>query len=329
MKKNSYSSNFIIILSGPTGVGKTDFVLRLADSFPLEIINADVGQLYTPLTIGTAKPDWRHEKVPHHLFDVLDTPESLTVVRYRELIVPLLEQCWARKTIPVIVGGSLFYIQSLLFPPQEYSAPSDVPYEKDSLVGDNDLWQQLFAIDPDRAQAIHPHDIYRVQRALDIWHETGIKPSLKKPKYEPIAPYLFLYCMRERNDLYARINERVTAMIDAGWLEETSALVGTPWQDFLLAKKIIGYDDILNYLLHNSHDKASLIASIAQKTRNYAKRQETFWRGLARKLDEYVSPQSSKLPKITTLDLTLLDHDLYIKQLSLFITNLNKESESL
>jgi tRNA dimethylallyltransferase len=326
--KHSLSSpkKFIIIVSGPTGVGKTDFVLRLADSFPLEIINADVGQLYTPLTIGTAKPDWRHERVPHHLFDVLTTPQSLTVIQYRNLVLPLIEQCWQRNTIPVIVGGSLFYIQSLLFPPQEYTT-SDVQHEKGFSLKD-DIWQQLFEIDPERAQAIHPHDIYRLQRALQIWHETGVKPSLKKPIYDPIAPYLFVYCTRERNNLYARINERVATMIDAGWLEETKLLLGTPWQDFLLAKKIIGYDDIVHYLLNNSHDKALLIDLIAQKTRKYAKRQETFWRRLSEKLSEYVSPQPLKLPKITTLDLTLLDHDLYIKQLSFLITNLNKESES-
>ncbi len=325
MKHNSSFSRFIIILSGPTGVGKTDFILRLADSFPLEVINADVGQLYTPLIIGTAKPDWRHEKVPHHLFDVIDEPASLTVTQYRNLVKPIIEQCWQKNTIPVLVGGSLFYIQSLLFPPQEQNS-QQVSEQDYSLEGN--LWQKLQEIDPERAKALHHNDTYRLQRALHIWHETGIKPSLQKPLYNPLAPYLFLYCTRERNDLYARINERVTSMIQAGWLEETSVLLDTPWQDFLLKKKIIGYDDILHYFLQHSRDKESLIALIAKKTRNYAKRQETFWRGLEKKLSEYNSPDANKLPKIDTLDLTLLDLDLYIKQLSVFITNLNKESES-
>ena len=111
--------NFIGIITGPTGVGKTDFVLKLADHLPIEIINADVGQFYAPLNIGTAKPDWRHEHVPHHLFDILDEPRSMTVIQYRTLAHSLIQECWARNTIPFFVGGSFFYIQSLLFPPRE------------------------------------------------------------------------------------------------------------------------------------------------------------------------------------------------------------------
>lgn len=319
--KQSISSKFIIIVSGPTGVGKTDFVVSLADHFPLEIINADVGQLYTPLTIGTAKPDWKHEKVPHHLFDVINEPQSLTVMHYRNMVLPLLEQCWQRNSIPVIVGGSLFYIKSLLFPPFTVEPERDATKGLISHVTD-DLWRRLYEIDPDRARALHKNDSYRIQRALSLWSETGIKPSQQKPIYDPIASYLFLYCTRQRTDLYGRINQRVSHMIDAGWIEETKALVGTPWEDFLLSKKIIGYDDIVRYLLHHAHDRDALIEIIAQKTRNYAKRQETFWRGLEKNLREYLSPQALTLPKIDTLDLTLLDHDLYIKQLSFLLTNL-------
>ena len=112
---------FILIISGPTGVGKTDFVFELSRHFPLEFINADVGQFYTPLTIGTAKPNWRHETVPHHLFDILDEPKSLSVMQYRDLASVLIRSCWERKKIPVFVGGSLFYLKSLLF------SQADVP----------------------------------------------------------------------------------------------------------------------------------------------------------------------------------------------------------
>lgn len=111
-------SSYLIIIAGPTGVGKSDVGLALASNINGEIINADVGQLYTPLSIGTAKPEWKESEVPHHLFDVLDKPVDFTVTQYRELLLKTVHDVCNRNRVPIIVGGSSFYLSSLFFPPK-------------------------------------------------------------------------------------------------------------------------------------------------------------------------------------------------------------------
>ena len=105
----------IIFIYGPTAVGKSDYAVGLADVAPIEIVNCDVGQLYTPLFIGTAKPDWKNEKVPHHLFDVIDEPRDYTVIEYKKALLSVCNEIWARGATPVVVGGSGFYIKSLFW----------------------------------------------------------------------------------------------------------------------------------------------------------------------------------------------------------------------
>ena len=116
----------VIIVYGPTGVGKTDFALKIAECLPVEIINMDVGQLYTPLSIGTAKPDMRTVPVAHHGFNVLSEPEHFTVVAYRTLCEQLIKDIWSRGKVPVLVGGSGFYLKSLFFPPLSAENEKDV-----------------------------------------------------------------------------------------------------------------------------------------------------------------------------------------------------------
>lgn len=275
----------IIIIYGPTGVGKTDCALSLAQTRGGEIINMDMGALYAPLTIGTAKPDWQSSAIPHHLFDVIDMPRQVTVAEYRELLIPILESIWKQGNVPILVGGSGFYLKSLFFPPQGAPICKSSAYEN---IPDDQLWNHLVHIDPDRAQSIDSHDLYRIRRALDIWYATGKKPSEYVPLFQPIAPFELYFLMRDRRELYERINERVVQMINAGWIEEVQRLVGTEWELFLHEKKIIGYDDILLYLTTKKTelDKKNMISAIQQKTRNYAKRQFTFWRSLQKDLQD-------------------------------------------
>ncbi len=115
---------FILIIFGPTGVGKTACADHIAKSQPIEIINMDMGQLYTPLTIGTAKPDWQSSPVTHHMFDIINDPVNFTVAEYRSKVAALVQEIWQRNKLPVLVGGSGFYVRSLLFPPQ---VPSPQP----------------------------------------------------------------------------------------------------------------------------------------------------------------------------------------------------------
>jgi len=301
----------IFIITGPTGVGKTDFALDLANRAPIEIINADNGQFYKPLTIGTAKPDWQSSPIPHHGFDIVAEPEPYTVVAYRAYVQQLCHEIWSRNKIPVLVGGSLFYIQSLFFPPRAQQAIHSAQELEPS-------WDALYAIDPLRAQAIHPHDTYRIARALTLWQTTACKPSTLSLVYEPWCDAHIIFLTRPRDILYQRINERVDQMFEQGFVNEVAALKDTPWEPFLQQKKCIGYDDILAYIEQGSQEiqhQQELIQRIQKKTRNYAKRQHTFWRMLCQRLSQASSP--SHTIRTATIDLTIYDYDLYINDLLL------------
>lgn len=270
------------MITGSTGVGKTDFSLQLGNTLPIEIVNADLGQFYEPLTIGTAKPAWKNEKIKHHLFDIFSEPYSCTVMEYRLMLKNSLREIWSRGAIPVIVGGSTFYIESIFFEPSCIAQGNDASFIPDQQA----TWQALENVDPQRASEIHPNDHYRIKRALEIWKRSGIKPSLQKSSFKPLAPFFFYKITRDREDLYNRINQRVMSMFDQGWIEEVSSLMMTRWHDFVLMKKFIGYPDIGDYILQGlpENKRTHLIESIAQKTRNYAKRQETYWRRLEKKI---------------------------------------------
>jgi tRNA dimethylallyltransferase len=314
----------IIIICGPTGVGKSDFAELLAQQISGEIVNMDLGQFYTPLSIGTAKPDWRNARVPHHLFDILDTPQNFTVVQYRERLLQTCNALWERNVTPVVVGGSMFYLKSLFFPPavaheglwRGYAAENaDASHHNVKEGG----WEELNAIDPDRAAALHKNDTYRINRAMEIWRTKGIKPSLYQPNLEMPCNVIMLYLTRNRDDLYARIDTRVIMMLQAGWLDEVRPLCDTPWETFLHEKKLIGYNELLGYL-HQSDEGDefdSVIRIIQQRSRHYAKRQQTFWRGLEKRLkDSYQAERTSQYTLETdTVNLTLWDVNLYIKQL--------------
>lgn len=314
---DSTTSNLFVI-SGATATGKSDFALQLADHLNGEIINADIGSWYTPLTIGTAKPDWRSLSIPHHLFDILDTPQRFSVVQFRERVVMLVQEIWARGKTPIVVGGSAFFIKALWY------RQADIPDAKDieqalheSTSTTQELWQELLRIDPIRAARLHEHDRYRIVRALAIHRVTGQVPSNFEPIFDPIAPMMGIICIRDRQELYDRINQRVLVMLQEGWISEVEQLVGTEWAEFLEHKKIIGYDDILHYLKTDrsfAHYQ-KLVTIIQQKTRNYAKRQNTFLGKLQKEVQGDLLKTDS-VGFIDEMNLTLCDVGLYIKGLS-------------
>ena len=278
-----------IILFGPTGVGKTDLSLAIAHAVSGEIINMDMGQLYTPLSIGTAKPTIDQQKeIVHHVFDIINEPIDYNAFAYRHTVGAAMENIWQRNKIPIIVGGSGFYLTSLLFqittPGQSHQQLINV----DNLYPpETNWWNTLHLIDPDRAKSINKHDLYRIKRALAIWHTYHIQPSTCTSQYNPIAPAHLFFLERERSDLYHRINQRIHSMIQDGWILEVNALQHTAWEEFLLRKKIIGYDDLIRYLHKGDVSPQALqdtIAIIQQKTRNYAKRQITFAKMIQKKL---------------------------------------------
>lgn len=312
---------FFIVISGPTGVGKTAFVEDLIDkvSFPLEIVNADMGQLYVPLSIGTAKPDLEKQKVAHHLFDSVGDPKDYTVTQYRNAVLAVMEEITSRGAVPLLVGGSSFYIATLFYPPCEMpKGDKEDPEFKEKTT--QELWEQLNRIDSVRATQIHKNDRYRIERALRLWHETGLTPSTCEPLFEPPGRCALYFLNRERKKLNNRIDERVVQMFKMGWVEEVKGL-SEEWRQFLLTKKLIGYPEIIKYLSEqelgilpeDSYDL--LLKKVSQKTRGYAKRQVTFWKRLKKKLQES-DPAGDYLLAIKEVNLTLLSHDLYLNQLA-------------
>lgn len=266
-----------LIITGPTGVGKTDLSLTVGQRFGGEIINADVGQFYKPLTIGTAKPNWQAQPIAHHLFDVLDQPIDFNSAAFRLLAKKNMQEIVQRNHLPVIVGGSCFYVQAVLQEPCVHTAVQKRFYDQATDV----LWHELERIDPERAANIALTDRYRITRALDIWYGRGCMPSQCAPTFAPLAlKTLLVVLTRPVDELYARINARVVAMVNAGWLDEICGL-DEHWQAFLLRKKLIGYDDFIRYV-RDGGCLSEVIACVQQKTRNYAKRQLTFLRRLRR-----------------------------------------------
>lgn len=307
------NQNKLIIIYGPTGVGKTEYALSLGQDLNIEIINGDVGQFYEPLAIGTAKPDWKKEPVPHHLFDVLQNPEDCTVVRYRELVLEKVKKVWARKAIPVIVGGSGFYIKSLFFVPKTEHCNQEESFDETT----EELWKKLKKRDPKRAESIYQQDRYRIERALTLLNK-GTKPSECVPKYHPIdADVLLCFLNRPRTELYDRINQRTQVMFKQGWLEEVELLMNTSWKSFLVRKKLIGYNDIIDFLQGDRTDqeKEFLYSSIQKKTRNYAKRQLTFWRMLEKLMNEHFR----KLSRAVEVDVTQISPKQFKESVESFI----------
>lgn len=326
-KNKIIMKKFVIIISGPTATGKSEFSLGLGKYLPIEIINADVGSFYTKLFIGTAKPNWREEKIPHHLFDILDAPINYTAPQFRQDLGLLIQDIWARGNIPVIVGGSAFYIQSFFYKNYDLITPSKDLIAELEMKSCDQLWQLLHHVDPDRANKINMNDRYRLVRALAIWHTQKQKPSDFEQIFDPLSPFYFVYLTRDRDQLYHVINQRVISMIERGWVDEVLSIVDASkqgehdWVNFLYSKKMIGYDVLVDYLEGklSQEDFPEIIQLIMQRTRNYAKRQTTFLHKLVKNVEEKKNNHTNKdiqLSNIEVCNLTLCDLSLYIKQLS-------------
>lgn len=282
---------YTLVIVGPTASGKTSLSEALAHELNGEIINADVGQIYAPLTIGTAKPLWQDYPFKAHLFDIVDQPIDINIMEYRRKATAAMNVAVANNHTPIIVGGSLFYLKSLFFPAHELPAKAiDQQVEKyDNEISDDQLWEKLYSIDPERALALHRNDIYRVKRALTIWETTGVKPSAYKPEFNPACKPLFVFLDPAVDVINQRIDLRTQIMLTQGWVDEVRALLDTPWEQFLLRKQLIGYGEIFEWIRNGEQSSQflELVKTIQAQTRQYAKRQRTFWCSFIRQLEIY------------------------------------------
>lgn len=276
----------MIILTGPTAVGKTDLSIQLAKAINGEIISADSMQVYRHMDIGSAKvtPE-EMDGVPHHLIDVLEPEEEFNVVVFQKLAKEALTGIYERGHIPIIVGGTGFYIQALLYDIDftENDGDTAIRMELEKLAqtqGAGCLHQMLQEIDPESAAAIHQNNVKRVIRAIEFYRQTGKKISLhNEQEREKQSPYQFLYYVldTDRKTLYERIDRRVDLMMEHGLVDEVKHLADMGCTRDMVSMQGLGYKEILDYL-SGEIPLEEAVYILKRDTRHFAKRQITWFK---------------------------------------------------
>ena len=261
----------IVVILGPTGVGKTKLSVELAKRLNGEVVNADSTQVYRGLDIATAKvTEAEKENIPHHLFDIKDITEDYTVYEYQKDGREVIEDIIARGKTPIVVGGTGLYIKALLY---------DYRFEEESLKGDysnltdDELYQKALEIDSNLS--IHKNNRKRLERFLDYYQNNNESLTSKEKTDELLYDTLFIGLTTEREYLYERLNNRVDKMVTEGLIEEAKSI----YKSNVRTKAImtpIGYKELFLYF-DGSESLDVCLDKIKQKTRNYAKRQYTWF----------------------------------------------------
>jgi len=278
----------LIILTGPTAVGKTALSIKLAKAVNGEMISADSMQVYRYMDIGTAKIKQEEmEGIPHHLIDVLDPKEEFNVVTFQTMAKKAMDEIYAKGKIPVIVGGTGFYIQALLY---------DVAFEKTDDVEESAYQKELYAyfrehgahllheklkeIDPVSFETIHENNVKRVIRALCFYHDTGYPISVHNARQrEKESPYHFAYFVLndDRAVLYDRIEKRIDQMVEEGLIKEVAQLLDYGCTPDMVSMQGLGYKELIPYL-KNKCSLEEALSILKRDTRHFAKRQLTWFR---------------------------------------------------
>ena len=280
----------VIVLAGPTAVGKTELSLQIAEEFNAEIIGVDSMQIYKYMDIGTAKPSHAERgRVPHHLIDFIDPADDYNVSRFIQDAEEVIKGIRQRGKNVLMTGGTGLYFKS--FFEGMFDMPEIDKEIRQSLLerieneGNKQLYKELAEYDPDTAARIHENDTYRLLRALEIYLGTGqtwtefllqqkeSKAAEKEIKYDPIKICLNL----DRDQLYARINKRVDVMVEQGLLDEVKKLLGMGYGSNLKSMQSLGYRHIVQFLQEKWSWQDCLLY-LARDTRRYAKRQLTWFR---------------------------------------------------
>ncbi len=276
----------IIILSGPTAVGKTALSIALAKMVNGSIISADSMQVYKYMDIGSAKITKEEmDGVTHYLVDELMPEEEFNIVRFQQMAKEAMEEIYAQGKIPVIVGGTGFYIQALLYDINFDNQDCDEAYRKELEVfanehGNEALHEKLKEVDPISAEIIHANNVKRVIRALEFYKLTGKPISLhNEEEHRKESPYNHAYFVLtdKRELLYERIDKRVDLMVQNGLLEEVKKLKEMGYHQGMVSMQGLGYKEILNYL-DGKYSLEEAIYILKRETRHFAKRQLTWFR---------------------------------------------------
>lgn len=244
----------LIAIVGPTAAGKTELAIEVALRLDGEVVNADSRQVYRGMDIGTGKPTAEQRSVvPHHLFDIIDPDERFSLADYRDRALSVIEDVWERGELPLLVGGTGQYVWSVL---EGWNVPHVPPdeslrrqlEERAEGIGRDALWQELAAVDPDAAAKIHPQNVRRVVRALEVYERLGRSISACQTRRSLDCETVIIGLTCEREALYDRIDRRVDAMIEAGWVEEVRGLRAKGYGPDLPSMSSIGYREIGRYL---------------------------------------------------------------------------------
>lgn len=277
----------LVVLAGPTAVGKTRLSIRLAKALDAEVISADSMQVYRHMDIGSAKiMPGEMEQIPHHLIDALEPEEPFHVVRFQQMAKQALDQIHVRGRIPLLVGGTGFYIQAVV---RDISfgeeRPAEDSYrrtleEQARKNGPQWLHERLAAVDSKAAEEIHPNNQKRILRALEFYHDTGRPISAhNREQQKRVSPYNVIYFVLtdDREILYRRIDRRVDQMMADGLLEEVRLLKERGCTRDMVSMQGLGYQELLAYL-EGDYPLEEAVRLIKRDTRHFAKRQLTWFK---------------------------------------------------
>ena len=276
----------LVIITGPTAVGKTELSIELAKHINGEIISADSMQVYKGMDIGTAKITAKEmQGVTHHLIDVLEPTEDFNVFLFKNMAKKAIENIYSENKIPIIVGGTGFYIQAVLYDIEFSEGEQDNSY-RDELrrIADENgpefLHNMLHEVDPDAASSIHFNNVKRVIRALEFHKQTGEQISKHNTdQKQRSSPYDFLYfCLNDKRErIYSRIDARVDSMIENGLVDEVKRLMDEGCTADMVSMKGLGYKEIIEYL-DGKITLEEAIYILKRDTRHFAKRQLTWFK---------------------------------------------------
>ncbi|GAB4578230.1 MAG: tRNA (adenosine(37)-N6)-dimethylallyltransferase MiaA [Anaerolineales bacterium] len=298
----------LLILLGPTAVGKTEIAIQLAEQLNGEIISADSRTFYRGMDIGTAKPTLQErERIPHHLIDIAEPDEPLSLAEFQQAVYKIVDDIHSREKLPLLVGGTGQYIQAItqgwVIPPQEPDARLRAALEHwAEVIGGERLHAGLAKLDQVAASNIDWRNIRRTVRALEVIFRTGQRFSAQRQQGHARYRNIQIGITRPRASLYERIDARIEAMIKAGWVEEVRTLLEHGYSPKLPALSAIGYRELIQYL-QGQYSLEEAIVLIKRKTRALVRRQGTWFKvsdpdirwfevhpGVVEEIREYILP---------------------------------------
>lgn len=273
----------LLVILGPTGVGKTEVAIELAKRIRAEIISADSRQIYKEMDIGTAKPSSAvRQKIPHHLIDLVFPDEIFDVAGFKARAEAIIKELQKKDKLPILVGGSGLYIKAVmdgLFigPGADWKLREKLK-KKEEKEGRGTLHQELERVDPTTASRLHPHDQRRIIRALEVYHLSGKPISSYQTQFpSTLTNAVMIGLERERESLFRLINERVDRMVAGGLIGEVESLLSKGYSEDLPSLQGLGYQQIIAYL-KGEYPQEEAIRLVKRDTRRFAKRQMSWFK---------------------------------------------------